>query len=71
MINTTIPQEYQIKDFINSTELNLYIELGNLAAENGEEDEAKNWYSIGLQLSIKMKNKGFEIKFKRFLFSLL
>ncbi len=32
----------------NSSDLSLYLQLGHSAASVGDEDEAKNWYSIGL-----------------------
>ena len=47
MIRTMEKKEINTVDY-NSSDLSLYLQLGHSAASIGDEDEARNWYSIGL-----------------------
>ena len=47
MISTMENTEINAVEY-NSSDLSLYLQLGHSAASVGDEDEAKNWYSIGL-----------------------
>lgn len=70
MNNTTTVLDNNIE--VNTLkDLSLYLDLGHSAAEKGEVDEAKNWYSIGLQIAKKENNLEIEKEFNRFLFTLL
>ncbi len=69
-MKNTIILDDKIQEF-SSKDLNLYFELGHSAAEKGEENEALNWYSIGLQIAKKENNFEKEKQFNRLIFSML
>ncbi len=55
---------------LQTDDVALYLELGHAASSRGDQDEAKNWYSIGLKIAKSCGDIISEKEFKRFLFSL-
>lgn len=66
MVRTIEKIEMDTIEF-NSTDLNLYLELGHTAASAGDEDEARNWYSIGLKIALGNEDSVNEKLFTRFI----
>lgn len=54
----------------NAQDISLYLELGHTAASNGDNDAAKNWYSIGLKIAKECNDLINEKQFTRFLYTL-
>jgi hypothetical protein len=51
----------------NSNDLGLYLQLGHSAASVGDEDEARNWYSIGLNRAKAAEDSAHIQLFTRFI----
>ena len=51
----------------NSSDLSVYLQLGHSAASIGDEDGARNWYSIGLDKALLAEDSVHIQLFTRFI----
>ena len=54
-----------------STDLNLYMEMGNNAIRGGDEKECLKWYSKGLARARELKNREKEQLFSNLIITLI
>ncbi|MDG1334355.1 MAG: hypothetical protein P8P74_18620 [Crocinitomicaceae bacterium] len=54
-----------------STDLNLYMEMGNNAIRGGDEHECLKWYSKGLAKARELKNREKEQLFSNLIITLI
>lgn len=54
-----------------STDLNLYMEMGNSAIKGGDENECLKWYSKGLAKARELKNQEKEQLFSNLIITLI
>jgi len=66
-MNTT---DFSVEQF-PSTDLNLYMEMGNTAIRGGDENECLKWYSKGLAKARELNNREKEQLFSNLIITLI